>query len=101
MLENHIPCAIEKEEKQETLKLTKEQQSVEKKKREEEKLKKLREKNELIQEKNRLLEEQKRIKTEGKIVCGCGGYYELSNKVHHFKTKKHLTWEASQKEEIV
>jgi hypothetical protein len=98
MLDNHIPRAIEREEIKETRKITKEE-------KEKEKLEKIRKRNELIAEQNRLLDEQKRLKKEqkieGKTECNCGGYFQLSNKVHHFKTKKHLTWEASQKEEIV
>jgi hypothetical protein len=98
MLDNHIPRANEKEEIKETRKKTKEE-------KEKEQLEKIRKRNELIAEQNRLLEERQRLKKEkkieGKTECGCGGYFILSNKVHHFKTKKHLTWEASQKEEVV
>jgi hypothetical protein len=97
MLDNHIPRAIEREEIKETRKITKDE-------KEKEKLEKIRKRNELIAEQNRLLEEQKRLKKEqkieGKTECDCGGYFQLSNKVHHFKTKKHLNWEASQKEEV-
>jgi hypothetical protein len=98
MLDNHIPRAIEREEIKETKKITKEE-------REKEQLEKMRKRNELIAEQNRLIEEQKRLKKEqkieGKTLCECGGYFQLPNKVHHFKTQRHIKWEASQKEEIV
>ena len=101
MLDNHIPKAIDREKIRETRKDAVLRSKITKEQREKEQFEKIQKKNELLAEQNRLLEERKRIKQEGKTECGCGGYFQLSNKVHHFKTKKHLNWEASQKEEIV
>lgn len=101
MLDNHIPKAINREQIRETKKDTALRSKITKEQREREQFEKIQKKNELLAEQNRLLEERKRIKQEGKTECGCGGYFQLSNKVHHFKTKKHINWEASQKEEII
>jgi hypothetical protein len=41
---------------------------------------------------------KKEIKTtflEEEVECPCGGHYKLTNKSHHFRSKKHQSWEAT------
>jgi hypothetical protein len=48
--------------------------------------------------KEKTKEKKQEIKSaflEEEVECPCGGHYKLTNKSHHFKSKKHQAWEAT------
>ena len=49
-------------------------------------------KHDEYKEKNRQRYNQNKEKYTKKVECECGGHYENSHKLRHFKTKKHRAY---------
>jgi hypothetical protein len=55
-------------------------------------------KERLEESKEQTKTKKQEIKTtflEEEVDCPCGGHYKLTNKSHHFRSKKHQAWEAT------